>query len=110
LYFYNEKEMNVAYLLLNSSYMYWWWRVNDGGMTISEKTLMSLPVINEMPTSNNLLSRIELSEKTNRVFKRNAGKDNENVKHDPSLVREITKCLFPSYARALELVHNNSVI
>ncbi len=110
LYFYNEKEMNTAYLLLNSSYMYWWWRVNDGGMTISEKTLMSLPIINEIAISNNLLTRIELSEKTNRVIKRNAGKDNENVKHDPALVREITESLFPSYASALELVHNNSVI
>ena len=110
LYFYNEKEMNTAYLLLNSSYMYWWWRVNDGGMTISEKTLMTLPVINEIPLNNKLLSKIELSEKTNRVFKRNAGKDNENVKHDPTLIHEITECLFPSYANALKLVHNNSVI
>lgn len=110
LYFYSEKEMDVAYLLLNSSYMYWWWRVNDGGMTISEKTLMTLPVINEISVSKNLLTKIELSEKTNRVIKRNAGKDNENVKHDPSLVREITRGLFPSFARALELVHNNSVI
>ena len=90
--------------------MYWRWRVNDGGMTISEKTLLTLPIINEMSVSKNLLARIELSEKTNRVIKRNAGKDNENVKHDPSLVREITKGLFPSFASALELVHNNSVI
>ena len=110
LYFYSEKEMNIAYLLLNSSYMYWWWRVNDGGMTISEKTLLTLPVINEISVSKNLLTKIELSEKTNRVIKRNAGKDNENVKHNPSLVKEITSGLFPRFASALELVHNNSVI
>lgn len=110
LYFCNEKDMNIAYLLLNSSYMYWWWRVNDGGMTISEKTLMSLPIIKGIPVINNLVSKIELSEKTNRVYKRNAGKDSENVKHDPSLVREITKRLFPSFAHALEFVHNNSVL
>ncbi len=110
LYFYSEREMNVAYLLLNSSYMYWWWRVNDGGMTISEKTLLTLPVIKDISVSKYLLTKIELSEKTNRVVKRNAGKDNENVKHDPSLVREITKGLFPRFASALELVHNNSAI
>ncbi|MBI5742307.1 MAG: Eco57I restriction-modification methylase domain-containing protein, partial [Candidatus Niyogibacteria bacterium] len=110
LYFYSEKEMNIAYLLLNSSYMYWWWRVNDGGMTISEKTLLTLPVINEISVSKNLLTKIELSEKTNRVIKRNAGKDNENVKHDPSLVKEITNGLLPRFACALELVHHNSVI
>lgn len=110
LYFYTEKEMNIAYLLLNSSYMYWWWRVNDGGMTISEKTLMSLPVISDIQISKNLIARIEQSERTNRVVKRNAGKDNENVKHDPLLIREITNYLLPNYASALELVHNNSVL
>lgn len=110
LYFHSEREMNIAYLLLNSSYMYWWWRVNDGGMTISERTLLTLPVLNEVPIDKNLLSKIEESEKTNRVIKRNAGKDNENVKHDPLLVKEITKRLFPRFANELEIVHNNSVI
>lgn len=110
LYFHTEYERDKAYLLLNSSYMYWWWRVNDGGMTLSEKTLLTLPVINEMPVSKKLLAKIELSEKTNRVMKRNAGKDNENVKHASALVREITSGLFPRFASALELVHNNSVM
>ena len=90
--------------------MYWWWRVNDGGMTISEKTLLTLPIINEISIDKNLLSRIEQSEKINRVIKRNAGKDNENVKHDPLLVKEINRCLFPRFANALEMLHNNSVI
>lgn len=110
LYFYNENERDIAYLLLNSSYMYWWWRINDGGMTISEKTLLTLPVINEIFIDKNLLLKIEQSEKTNRVIKKNAGKDNENVKHDPSLVREINRCLFPRFANALEMLHSNSVI
>lgn len=110
LYFHSDAERNLAYLLLNSSYMYWWWRVHDGGMTLSEKTLLSLPVMNEMSVSRSLLAKIELSEKTNRVVKRNAGKDNENVKHAPSLVREITRGLFPRFAGALASVHNNSVI
>ena len=110
LYFYTERERDVAYLLLNSSYMYWWWRVNDGGMTISERTLLTLPVLDEIPIDKNLLTRIEESEKTNRVIKRNAGKDNENVKHDPQLVKEINKCLFPKFANKLESLHNNSVI
>lgn len=110
LYFYNKNERDIAYLLLNSSYMYWWWRINDGGMTISEKTLLTLPVINEISIDKNLLLKIEQSEKTNRVIKRNAGKDNENVKHDPSLIKEINRCLFPRFANALEMLHSNSVI
>lgn len=110
LYFYNERERDIAYLLLNSSYMYWWWRVNDGGMTISEKTLLTLPIINEISLDRNLLSKIEQSEKVNLVIKRNAGKDNENVKHNSSLIREMNKHLFPRFANALEMLHKNSVI
>ena len=110
LYFYNEKERDIAYLLLNSSYMYWWWRINDGGMTISEKTLLTLPVMDNLVVDKDLLLKIERSEKTNRVIKRNAGKDNENVKHDPSLVKEINQCIFPNFANALEILHGNSVI
>ena len=90
--------------------MYWWWRINDGGMTISEKTLLTLPVIDGMLTNKNLVTKIEQSEKTNLVIKRNAGKDNENVKHNPALVKEINRCLFPCFAEALELLHKNSVI
>lgn len=110
LYFYNEKERNIAYLLLNSSYMYWWWRVNDGGMTISEKTLLTLPVSDEISLDKNLLLKIEQSEKTNCVIKKNAGKDNENVKHDSSLIQEINRSLFPRWANALQMLHSNSVI
>lgn len=110
LYFYSEKEQDIAYLLLNSSFMYWWWRVNDGGMTISERTLLTLPVMDNISVDENLLSKIERSEITNRVVKRNAGKDNENVKHDPSLIKEINKKLFPRFANALGTLHGNSVI
>ncbi|MBM2820566.1 MAG: hypothetical protein HW405_326 [Candidatus Berkelbacteria bacterium] len=109
LYFYSQKEMDIAYLLLNSSYMYWWWRVNDGGMTISEKTLLTLPVLNEIMVNKSLLTKIEMSEKTNRVIKRNAGKDNENVKHGSLLIQEITANLLPRFANALGLSHHNSV-
>jgi len=110
LYFYSARERDIAYLLLNSSYMYWWWRVNDGGMTISEKTLLTLPIINGISVDKNLLSKIEISEQINCVIKRNAGKDNENVKHNSSLIKEINRRLFPRFANALQILHNNSVI
>ncbi len=108
LYFYNSAERDIAYLYLNSSYMYWWWRVNDGGMTISEKTLLTLPIKKETVVDSRLVSKIEKSEMTNCVIKRNAGKNNENVKHDQSLVKEINETLFPLFADTLALTHSNS--
>jgi hypothetical protein len=110
LYFHTEREKNIAYVLLNSSYMYWWWRINDGGMTLSEKTLLTLPVIEGVSANKRLISKIEQSEKMHKVTKRNAGKNNENVKHDPALVSEINTFLFPRFANALALTHSNSVM
>ena len=110
LYFYNKREYDLAYLLLNSSFAYWWWRINDGGMTISEKTLLSLPIPNNIPIDPLLISELEQSELTNRVVKRNAGKDIENVKHNTELVEKIDQRLFPKFAPALGRLHNNSEV
>ena len=44
IYFNNEADRNYGYMVINSSLLYWWWRVRDGGMTISLETLMSLPL------------------------------------------------------------------
>ena len=110
LYFYNKQDYDLAYLLLNSCFAYWWWRINDGGMTISEKTLLSLPILDNIPIDPLLISELEQSELTNRVVKRNAGKDNENVKHNTELVEKIDQRLFPKFAPALKRLHNNSDI
>lgn len=109
IYLKNKKDFDLVYLLLNSSYMYWWWRINDGGMTISEKTLMSLPIPSNLEISDDLVKQLERSEQTNKVFKKNAGKLNENVKHDSTLVMAINQTLFPEHASQLIKVHENSV-
>lgn len=111
LYFASEHDMNRAYVVLNSSYMYWWWRVNDGGMTISEKTLLTLP----LPDVNarhmrDMVTALERSEQTSKVVKRNAGKATENVKHPAELVQKLTHMLFPEYALHLTATHANSFL
>lgn len=110
LYFYNKQEYDLAYLLLNSSFVYWWWRINDGGMTISKKTLLTLPIPDNIPVDPVLISKIEQSEIINRVVKKNAGKNNENVKHNAELIEEINQKIFPKFVPAFKRLHNNSVI
>jgi hypothetical protein len=107
--FKNQKDFNLAYLLLNSSYMYWWWRVNDGGMTISEKTLLSLPIPEKINIDESIVKDLEISEKENKVFKMNAGKLNGNVKHSFKLIQEINNYMFPQFANSLVRVHRNSI-
>ncbi len=107
--FNNQEDFNLAYVILNSSYMYWWWRVNDGGMTISEKTLLSLPIPKSININKNIIENLEKSELENKVFKMNAGKLNWNVKHNFDLIKKINNLVFPQFADNLVRVHRNSI-
>jgi len=109
IYFKNEKDQNLAYLLINSSFMYWWWRVRDGGMTLSLATLLSCPIPG-FKVDSKLVSLLEESEKVNKVFKLNAGESQENVKHPKALMKKLNKLVIPDYAELLLELHNNSEI
>jgi hypothetical protein len=107
LYFQSEADLNRAYLLINSSLMYWWWRVRDGGMTLSLETLRSLPVP-KFSVPEELVRALVLSESSNKVYKLNAGAVQENVKHDLDLVRRINEQVIPQYSIRLLRTHENS--
>ena len=107
IYFPDELSRDTAYLLLNSSLMYWWWRVRDGGMTLSLETVLSAPVP-DFDLDCELLGLLEQSEKENKVYKKNAGVMQENVKHPKALVEKLNWHVLPSSAQKLMLVHENS--
>lgn len=105
------ENMNIGYLLINSSFTYWWWRVRDGGMSLSLETLLSIPVPDNLVVSSKLVSKLEKSESTNKVFKKNAGVEQENVKHDKSLLEELNLSIFDKETATLLLrLHDNSEI
>lgn len=107
LHFSNKEKRDRAYLLLNSSVAYWWWRVRDGGMTLSLQTLLSSPVpmFNPEPA---LVKKLQNSEISSKVYKNNAGAPRENVKHSLDLILEINKKVKPDWADRLIKVHQNS--
>lgn len=109
IYFANKKDRDRAYLVINSSLMYWWWRVRDGGMTLSLETLLSLPVP-DFRINQKLLDAIAQSEKQNKVYKQNAGELQENVKHPIELMLRINKIVIPKFATQLLELHQNSDI
>ena len=108
-FFNSSKDRDIAYLLLNSSFMYWWWRVRDGGMTLSQETIGSLPVP-KFALNKSLALALEKSEKTSKVYKRNAGSDQENVKHSMDLILDLNRLVAPKYANHLLDLHQNSDI
>jgi hypothetical protein len=107
LYFRSADDRNTAYLLINSSFMYWWWRVRDGGMTLSLETISSLPLLN-FDLDQDVISALEKSERTNKVYKQNAGSAQENVKHSKELMKKVNSVVIPEFAELLLTLHDNS--
>ncbi|MBP7881014.1 MAG: SAM-dependent DNA methyltransferase [Actinomyces sp.] len=95
--FQSGEAMNQAYLLLNSSLAYWWWRCVDGGITLQKRTLASLPLpplLGEVSAGRpDLLAELESSDSRDIQLKLNAGRINENVKRPRDLVEEIDRSL-----------------
>lgn len=110
LYFASAHDRDRVYVILNSSYMYWWWRVQDGGMTISDRTLLGLPIptLTNLVVAKQFVKKLEISERSSLVIKMNAGKPIENIKHPQDLINSITAFLFPKYANLLSNTHSNS--
>jgi hypothetical protein len=87
--------------------MYWWWRVRDGGMTLSLETISSLPLL-DFKVDRSVVAALEKSEKTNKVYKQNAGAAQENVKHSKELMKAVNRVVIPEYADLLLSLHENS--
>jgi hypothetical protein len=109
IYFHNEEDRDYAYILLNSSFTYWWWRVRDGGMTLSLETLLSLPLL-EFKSNKQVLQELLKSEEVNKVYKQNAGALQENVKHPTKLLTKLNNIVAPNYSALLTQLHENSEV
>lgn len=107
LFFRSAADRDYAYMLINSSYMYWWWRVRDGGMTLSLETITSLPLL-EFDVDSEIVAALEKSEKINKVYKQNAGAAQENVKHPKGLMIRVNQAVIADYADLLITLHDNS--
>jgi predicted RNA methylase len=77
-----------ALILLNSTYLYWWWRICDSSLTLTKKTLLSLPWV-ELSFEDDIVNKIIDSESNHKVYKKNAKKLQENIKHPKNLIVEL---------------------
>nr|WP_268908717.1 N-6 DNA methylase [Corynebacterium lujinxingii] len=91
LHFASAHDRDLAAMTLNSSAPYLWWRWHDGGVSLTRRVLMSVPVPDIEPS---LIDDIRASEQTNIVTKLNAGIVNENVKHPFALVERLNRAVF----------------
>lgn len=108
LYFRNAEDLDRASLVLNSSIPYIWWRVLDGGVTLTSRILLSVPMPEILSIEPMVLKRLCESERENLVFKLNAGRVNQNVKHSPELVSTLNKIVLPAEVD-LDLLYSNNM-
>jgi predicted RNA methylase len=90
----DEDTYNKALIMLNSSYLYWWWRTCDSSMSLTKTTLLSLPWIN-FEYEYSIIDKIKISELNNKVYKKNAGKLQENINHTKELVISLNSLFIP---------------
>lgn len=88
IYLKDSDSFKKALIMLNSSYLYWWWKICDSSLSLTKKTLVSLPWVN-FEYNQEIIDRILQSEQINKVYKKNAGKLQENIKHPKDLISKL---------------------
>ena len=96
--FVDQKSIDLAQIIINSNFFYWYWRITDGGFSVSLNTIFELKLptitkINENQTQISRLARKLRSKKIMdqcRVVKSNKG-DKLNYKFDknPNLMSQL---------------------
>lgn len=88
IYLKDSNSFEKALIMLNSSYLYWWWKICDSSLSLTKKTLVSLPWVN-FEHNQEIIDTILQSEQINKVYKKNAGKLQENIKHPKDLISKL---------------------
>ncbi len=114
LYAKDKKCFDVLYVLLNSTFSYLWWRICDGGITLTRDTLMHLPVPDITDDISDIVDEgIGLESECIHV-KANAGKSNENIKFPEEYRRKLNRIVLnslkmPHLEDDLYTIHSNSL-
>lgn len=119
MYVKSKKEFNFLYCFINSSFVYWWWRVYDGGITYPKSLFNNLPLpLNCLSEEDDrffdeMTEKLMNEEKDFTVTKVNAGVAQENIKYPEENRRLINKRIIDILnveigVDTLETVHKNS--
>ena len=82
----NEDEYYFLYCMINSSFVYWWWRIFDGGITYPIALLNNLPLPINLLTQEDkdffksMAKKLICEENDYIITKMNAGVVQENIK------------------------------
>lgn len=97
LYFKDRDTQALGYCLINSSFVYLFWRMYDGGITYPLTLLYTMPVLSlhyfDKQKLLDLVESIKRVESKYLVYKCNAGKSQENVKFPENILEKCNQFL-----------------
>mgnify|MGYP000746000822 CR=1 FL=1 len=108
------------YCMINSSFVYWWWRIYDGGITYPKGLLNSVPIFYDLLNDDDkkffstVAKEMINNESKYIITKLNAGVVHENIKF-PKRYRESINNRFLEILSCqenfnqFELIHSNSI-
>lgn len=113
----DKEAFDRLYVLLNSTISYLWWRICDGGITITKDTLLNIPVPDIRADLDLIVQEGRNLENSCIKIKVNAGKINENIKFPDAYRKrlntymldtldnmDVESALYASHGNALKLV------
>lgn len=112
IYLKNKDDLDLVYATLNSSISYFWWRINDGGITLTRKVLYDTPIIPFDKNQKDLLSILNYLQKNENdliVSKTNVSDVNENFKIPSEIRRNLNSNLLREHCNKSELENLESL-
>ena len=117
-YIKNKEYHDFIYCLINSSFVYWWWRIYDGGITYPSSLLTTIPIpfnlltVDDKNFFSNIKNEMIFEEKNYLITKVNAGDVQENVKFPEEYRNKINNRLLKILgselcSSAFDEVHSN---
>lgn len=111
LYAKDKNSFYQLYTLINSSYVYLWWRMLDGGILVSRNLILDIPLPQNNFMCNDVISYCEkMMKEENKylVYKKNAGKFQESIKFPDQYRERLNELMFGKYP--FYLIHSNKEI
>lgn len=113
------EKLYYLYCMINSSFVYWWWRIYDGGITYPVGLLNELPVFFDILTDKDKKEFADLAKEMIKqedkytITKLNAQEVQENIKFPEEFRQKINEKIFKiincnTDYKKIDIIHKNS--
>ncbi len=111
LHFDDEKKFNYAYCLINSSFVYWHWRLFDGGITYPVSLLLKMPIFyGSLSEEDHVVFKAIVREMSSRAHEFVVKKKNVGIQENIKYPRQYRDRINQRFLEILNLKVDNSTM